>query len=144
MTPDTQAQEFGQANVDELAAALQESSNNILISSVTVTVATKFSPASSSSTQAKLLRVLKTIEYMYTLKTFSTANNTRSDDVEKWRVKGNRGICSGTENEEAKKMTCKLVAAENNIYLRHRLMASVNSFRSRKPTPGPGQLGRQP
>jgi E3 ubiquitin-protein ligase HUWE1 len=75
--PKSKAQEFGQALYSELAAALQESSNNMLISSV----ATKFSPA--SSTQAKLLRVLKTIDYMYTPKTSSTASNTSSDDVEK-------------------------------------------------------------
>ncbi|KAF8973258.1 hypothetical protein BDZ97DRAFT_1912814 [Flammula alnicola] len=77
------AQEFGQTlytDLDELAVALQEKSHsNVMISSV----AAKFSPA--SSTQAKLLRVLKTIDYMYTPKTpVATASSTATnDDIEK-------------------------------------------------------------
>ncbi|KAH9485384.1 E3 ubiquitin-protein ligase ptr1 [Psilocybe cubensis] len=76
------AQEFGQtlyADLDELAVALQESQSNVMVSSV----ATKFSPA--SSTQAKLLRVLKTIDYMYTPKPPSSGSQstTSVDDVEK-------------------------------------------------------------
>ncbi|KAF9566753.1 hypothetical protein CPC08DRAFT_814629 [Agrocybe pediades] len=76
------AQEFGQTlylDLDELATALQNSDNDTLISSV----AAKFSPA--SSTQAKLLRVLKTIDYMYTPKPTTNAapTVTPTADVEK-------------------------------------------------------------
>lgn len=76
------AQEFGQtlySDLDELVVALQESSSNNVISSV----AAKFSPA--SSTQAKLLRVLKTIDYMYTPKALINGNTptTTADDIEK-------------------------------------------------------------
>lgn len=74
----SKAQEFGQTldtDLEELAGALQEAENDVTIGSV----AAKFSPA--SSTQAKLLRVLKTIDYMYTPRTPppTMANN----DVEK-------------------------------------------------------------
>lgn len=74
----SKAQEFGQTldtDLEELAGALQEAENDVTIGSV----AAKFSPA--SSTQAKLLRVLKTIDYMYTPRTPppTAANN----DVEK-------------------------------------------------------------
>lgn len=58
----SKAQEFGQSlltELDELAAALLSSEGEILIGSV----ASKFS--APSSVQAKLLRVLKTIDYMY-------------------------------------------------------------------------------
>jgi E3 ubiquitin-protein ligase HUWE1 len=61
----TRAQEFGQtlySDLDELARALQTSQNDALAGSV----ASKFSSASSD--QAKLLRVLKTIDYMYSSK----------------------------------------------------------------------------
>lgn len=76
------AQEFGQTlytDLDELAVALQEFQSSVMVSSV----ATKFSPA--SSTQAKLLRVLKTIDYMYTPKAPSSgsATTTSPDDIEK-------------------------------------------------------------
>lgn len=76
------AQEFGQllySDLDELATALQETNNDTLMSSV----AAKFSAA--SSTQAKLLRVLKTIDYMYTPKPVATGglNKTSNDEVEK-------------------------------------------------------------
>ncbi|KAF8906522.1 hypothetical protein CPB84DRAFT_1675694 [Gymnopilus junonius] len=78
----SKAQEFGQilyADLDELVVALQESSSSNMISSV----AAKFSAA--SSTQAKLLRVLKTIDYMYTPKTPVNGNApmTTADDIEK-------------------------------------------------------------
>jgi E3 ubiquitin-protein ligase HUWE1 len=78
----TKAQDFGQilySDLDELAAALQEGRSQIIASSV----ATKISPA--SSTQAKLLRVLKTIDYMYTPKPAPiTPDATVSkEDVEK-------------------------------------------------------------
>lgn len=77
----SKAQEFGQilyGDLDQLAAALS-SSNEAAISAV----ASQFSPASSS--QAKLLRVLKTIDYMYTPKGNPTAittaeNQTKSDE----------------------------------------------------------------
>ncbi|KDR75882.1 hypothetical protein GALMADRAFT_248624 [Galerina marginata CBS 339.88] len=76
------AQEFGQtlySDLDELAVALQESNSNTTTSSV----AAKFSPA--SSTQAKLLRVLKTIDYMYTPKPPLNGNiqAATADDIEK-------------------------------------------------------------
>ncbi|KIM40119.1 hypothetical protein M413DRAFT_446273 [Hebeloma cylindrosporum] len=76
------AQEFGQtlySDLDELAVALQKSSSGAMTSAV----ASKFSPA--SSTQAKLLRVLKTIDYMYTPKTAtpSAPSLATQDDVEK-------------------------------------------------------------
>lgn len=79
----TKAQDCGQtlySDLDELAVALQKSSNNAITS-----VAAKFSPA--SSTQAKLLRVLKTIDYMYTPKASSTAPGAAAtasnEDIEK-------------------------------------------------------------
>ena len=59
------AQEFGKSlssDLDELSKALQSSEAE----SVSGSVATRF--ASSSSDQAKLLRILKTIDYMYTAK----------------------------------------------------------------------------
>ena len=144
----SKAQEFGQAlysDLDELAGALQESSNNILISSV----ATKFSPA--SSTQAKLLRVLKTIDYMYTPKTSSTANNTTSDDVEKgqaiyesfrftplWRRLGDCLSTVGEKSEtehiatvllpliEALMVVCKFVGSKGHPTVSRALRASAS------------------
>jgi len=59
------AQEFGKSlssDLDELAKALQSSEAETVAGSV----ASRF--ASSSSDQAKLLRILKTIDYMYTAK----------------------------------------------------------------------------
>ncbi|KZT10978.1 uncharacterized protein LAESUDRAFT_721398 [Laetiporus sulphureus 93-53] len=75
----SRAQEFGHSlytALDELATALRESQGDVLAGSIT----SKFSPASSD--QAKLLRVLKTIDYMYSPK--ATPLSTASDaDVEK-------------------------------------------------------------
>ena len=78
------AQEFGQAlhvELDQLAVALQDPPNSIMLT----TVAANFS--SASSTQAKLLRVLKTIDYMYTPKsstsTTTSPEATAAEDVEK-------------------------------------------------------------
>ncbi|KAI8975845.1 hypothetical protein BD414DRAFT_580582 [Trametes punicea] len=75
----TRAQEFGQSlhiALEELAAALRnaESDPDALAS----IIASKFSSASSD--QAKLLRVLKTIDYMYSPK---TPGNTSDADIEK-------------------------------------------------------------
>ncbi|KAF8070121.1 hypothetical protein FPV67DRAFT_1579109 [Lyophyllum atratum] len=74
------AQEAGQSlssDLDELAVALEGSQGDVLVSSV----ASKFSPA--SSVQAKLLRVLKTIDYMYTPKTSALTETGNNEDVEK-------------------------------------------------------------
>lgn len=73
------AQEFGQTlltDLDELAAALRETINALVNS-----VAAKFSPA--SSLQAKLLRVLKTIDYMYSPKPSTPQITTTDEDVDK-------------------------------------------------------------
>ena len=73
------AQEFGQnlySALDELANALQAGRTD----DVTGAVASKFSPASSD--QAKLLRVLKTIDYMYSSKQ-STTTTPDQAEVEK-------------------------------------------------------------
>jgi E3 ubiquitin-protein ligase HUWE1 len=72
----SKAQEFGQilySDLEELVVALQSSSG---ISSV----ASKFSAPSSE--QAKLLRVLKTIDYMYSAKA-STESAHNATDIEK-------------------------------------------------------------
>jgi E3 ubiquitin-protein ligase HUWE1 len=78
------AQEFGQTligDLEELAKALQDTDDDAMTSCI----ANKFSPA--SSTQAKLLRVLKTIDYMYTPKASSTTakdkEKEKSQDIEK-------------------------------------------------------------
>jgi E3 ubiquitin-protein ligase HUWE1 len=78
------AQDCGQilySDLDELAIALQDGQSQIIASSV----AAKFSAA--SSTQAKLLRVLKTIDYMYTPKPTTAASTVgppaSKEDVEK-------------------------------------------------------------
>ncbi|KAI0063633.1 hypothetical protein BV25DRAFT_1854068 [Artomyces pyxidatus] len=71
----TKAQEFGQSlyqDLDELANALQGSGGDVLASSV----ASKFS--SPSSDQAKLLRVLKTIDYMYSPKIKTPSSDASS------------------------------------------------------------------
>ncbi|KAL6310318.1 hypothetical protein BKA93DRAFT_924556 [Sparassis latifolia] len=79
----SKAQEFGQSlytTLDELATALHESQGDVLASSI----ASKFSPASSD--QAKLLRVLKTIDYMYSSKSVSLPSAAAGEgdgDVEK-------------------------------------------------------------
>ncbi|KAG6893074.1 hypothetical protein C0992_011370, partial [Termitomyces sp. T32_za158] len=73
------AQEAGQilsSDLDELLIALQGSQGDLLSS-----VASKFS--SASSVQAKLLRVLKTIDYMYTPKSTGSLESVSSDDIEK-------------------------------------------------------------
>lgn len=73
-------QDFGHSlyqDLDELANALQGSEGDVLASSV----ASKFS--SPSSDQAKLLRVLKTIDYMYSPKAATTSETEKSDDTEK-------------------------------------------------------------
>ncbi|EKM54444.1 uncharacterized protein PHACADRAFT_174950 [Phanerochaete carnosa HHB-10118-sp] len=80
----TRAQEFGQrlySSLDELATALQESLQELRTEDVALTVASKFSPASSD--QAKLLRVLKTIDYMYSPKSIASAADATNEDVEK-------------------------------------------------------------
>lgn len=74
----SKAQEFGHilyVDLDELATALQSSQGDVTVGSV----ASKFSPA--SSVQAKLLRVLKTIDYMYSPKSPSSLGT--SEDAEK-------------------------------------------------------------
>ncbi|KAK0461087.1 uncharacterized protein EV420DRAFT_1746494 [Desarmillaria tabescens] len=74
----SKAQEFGQnllADLDELVAALLSAQGDVMISSV----ASKFS--APSSTQAKLLRVLKTIDYMYSPR--PSAANEGGNDTEK-------------------------------------------------------------
>lgn len=74
------AQEFGQhlfSSLDELAKALQESRSD----DVAIAVASRFSPASSD--QAKLLRVLKTIDYMYSPKSAISSAEASNEDVEK-------------------------------------------------------------
>ena len=76
----SKAQDFGQSlysDLDQLATALQASEGNVLVSSV----ASKFSPASSD--QAKLLRVLKTIDYMYSPKPVSSPDTQNGGDAEK-------------------------------------------------------------
>ncbi|KAF6760270.1 hypothetical protein DFP72DRAFT_1097039 [Ephemerocybe angulata] len=77
------AQEFGHTlitDLEELAKALHDGNE----AAMTSTISTKFSPA--SSTQAKLLRVLKTIDYMYTPRSSSTSKDKEKDkakDIEK-------------------------------------------------------------
>lgn len=77
------AQEFGHTlitDLEELAKALVDGNET----STTSCIATKFSPA--SSTQAKLLRVLKTIDYMYTPRSTSSSKDKEKDknkDIEK-------------------------------------------------------------
>lgn len=74
------AQEFGQQlynSLDELATALRESRTD----DVAIAVASKFSPASSD--QAKLLRVLKTIDYMHSPKNISSSTEVSSQDIER-------------------------------------------------------------
>ncbi|PCH43593.1 hypothetical protein WOLCODRAFT_75349 [Wolfiporia cocos MD-104 SS10] len=77
----SRAQDFGHglhAALDELATALRESQSDVLASAI----ASKFSPASSD--QAKLLRVLKTIDYMFSPRsTTSPAAAISEADIEK-------------------------------------------------------------
>ncbi|KAF9460708.1 hypothetical protein BDZ94DRAFT_1323842 [Collybia nuda] len=76
----SKAQDFGQSlssDLDELATALGGSQGDLLVSSV----ASRFSPASSA--QAKLLRVLKTIDYMYSPKSTPPSDSDNNEDVEK-------------------------------------------------------------
>lgn len=79
------AQEFGQSlysALDELAAALQESRTN----DVSKIIASKFSPASSD--QAKLLRVLKTIDYMFSPKPTPTTPVPVLDPIDVEKLQG--------------------------------------------------------
>ncbi|KAK7472586.1 E3 ubiquitin-protein ligase tom1 [Stygiomarasmius scandens] len=72
------AQEFGhtlQTELDELAVALQGSESQLS------SVASKFS--APSSVQAQLLRVLKTIDYMYTPRSTAGSSSTDEEDTEK-------------------------------------------------------------
>ncbi|KAI0699215.1 hypothetical protein BC835DRAFT_1412679 [Cytidiella melzeri] len=76
----SRAQESGQHlfnALDDLAAALHDSRDD----DVTIAIASKFSPASSD--QAKLLRVLKTIDYMCSPKSTVSSTETPDKDVEK-------------------------------------------------------------
>ncbi|KAF8629680.1 hypothetical protein AX17_005616 [Amanita inopinata Kibby_2008] len=76
----SKAQESGQSllvDLDELAVALQDSGSNVAANSV----AAKFSPA--SSLQAKLLRVLKTIDYMYSPRVSTSPAGVANEDIEK-------------------------------------------------------------
>ena len=73
----SKAQEFGHSlllDLDELVGALHSPEDSLLLSSV----ASKFSPASSE--QAKLLRVLKTIDYMYSPKPSASEPSDSSDE----------------------------------------------------------------
>ncbi|TBU55065.1 hypothetical protein BD310DRAFT_1041405 [Dichomitus squalens] len=75
----SRAQEFGQslfAALDELAVALRDA--DVQPDVLATTIAAMFSSASSD--QAKLLRVLKTIDYMYSPK---TSGNSTEADIEK-------------------------------------------------------------
>ncbi|KAF9029021.1 hypothetical protein BDZ89DRAFT_1101623 [Hymenopellis radicata] len=74
------AQEFGQSllmELDELATALLSSEGEVLVGSV----ASKFS--APSSVQAKLLRVLKTIDYMYSPRASNATPSEGEEDTEK-------------------------------------------------------------
>lgn len=74
------AQEFGQSlyhDLDELANSLQERGDDVFTSSV----ASRFS--SPASDQAKLLRVLKTIDYMFSPKAATTPEPQPTADLEK-------------------------------------------------------------
>ncbi|KAJ6593931.1 hypothetical protein B0H19DRAFT_1215807 [Mycena capillaripes] len=76
----SKAQEFGlnlYSDLDELAADLRGSQGDAMVGSV----ASKFSPA--SSVQAKLLRVLKTIDYMYSPKSSATVGEPGESDADK-------------------------------------------------------------
>ncbi|KAJ7647304.1 hypothetical protein FB45DRAFT_975025 [Roridomyces roridus] len=76
----SKAQEFGlglYSDLDDLASNLRESTGDIVVGSV----ASKFSPA--SSVQAKLLRVLKTIDYMYSPKSLASLGGSGESDADK-------------------------------------------------------------
>ncbi|KAH7927155.1 hypothetical protein BV22DRAFT_1193856 [Leucogyrophana mollusca] len=77
------AQDCGQSiliGLNELVTALQSSQNGVLAPSV----ATRFSSASSD--QTKLLRVLKTIDYMYTPRSPPINDARQSEDAEKVQI----------------------------------------------------------
>lgn len=147
----TKAQDCGQTlyfDLDELAIALQDGQGQIIASSV----AAKFSPA--SSTQAKLLRVLKTIDYMYTPKPITTVVGmpASKEDIEKvqaiyesfrftplWRRLGD---CLSTIGEnpdtehiatvllpliESLMVVCKFVGSKSHIPRALRVAASPQS-----------------
>ena len=76
----SKAQEFGQnlyADLEALILALQENHSDDELPSP---LASKFSPASSE--QAKLLRVLKTIDYMYSYKVTQTGSSASKAETE--------------------------------------------------------------
>ncbi|KAJ7218040.1 hypothetical protein GGX14DRAFT_495423 [Mycena pura] len=76
----SKAQEFGlnlYSDLDELATDLRGSQGDVMVGSV----ASKFSPA--SSVQAKLLRVLKTIDYMYSPKSGAPSGERGESDADK-------------------------------------------------------------
>ncbi len=114
-------------------------------------VAAKFSPA--SSTQAKLLRVLKTIDYMYTPKTATStgASSVTSNDIEKvqtiyesfqftplWRRLGDCLSVIGEDTEtshiatvllpliESLMVVCKFVGSKAQIIVPRALRASAS------------------
>ncbi|TCD71204.1 hypothetical protein EIP91_011682 [Steccherinum ochraceum] len=149
----TRAQEFGGSlctALDDLAQALKESKNE----DVTSTVASKFSPASSD--QAKLLRVLKTIDYMYSPKAANNTSTTpNSADVEKlqsiyesfnftglWRRLG-ECLASIEENSELEHIAtvllplieslmvvCKYVGSQSSAANTSRLLRAASSPKS--------------
>ncbi|KAF8525043.1 hypothetical protein BU17DRAFT_41797 [Hysterangium stoloniferum] len=76
----SRAQELGVSihnDLDELVAVLQQDNSG---EEVPVTISAKFSPASSD--QAKLLRILKTIDYMYSSKGSPSSQGQSSSDSE--------------------------------------------------------------
>ncbi|KAJ7770214.1 hypothetical protein DFH07DRAFT_269298 [Mycena maculata] len=76
----SKAQEFGlnlYSDLDHLASDLRTSRGDVMIGSI----ASKFSPA--SSVQAKLLRVLKTIDYMYSPKSLASLGGAGESDADK-------------------------------------------------------------
>ncbi|KAF7288667.1 hypothetical protein HMN09_01372700 [Mycena chlorophos] len=76
----SRAQEFGlglYTDLDELAGDLRSSQGEVMVG----TVASKFSPA--SSVQAKLLRVLKTIDYMYSPKSLTALGDASDGEADK-------------------------------------------------------------
>jgi E3 ubiquitin-protein ligase HUWE1 len=73
----SRAQDFGHSiytDLDELVAVLQRDN---AAEDVPATISAKFSPASSD--QAKLLRILKTIDYMYSVKGTTGASQPQSE-----------------------------------------------------------------
>ncbi|CAK5281578.1 unnamed protein product, partial [Mycena citricolor] len=80
----SKAQEFGLSlymDLDVLADELKQSSSSSEGDVLLGSIAIKFSPA--SSIQAKLLRVLKTIDYMYSPKSVAAQGNLEDADADK-------------------------------------------------------------